>query len=249
MTPLLRKPSLLLAVTALALLPACAQPGAGGASKAEIEKIVREYILENPEIIEEALIALSEKEKIAQAAAAQAAIAANASELYAHAGDFSIGPADAKVTVVEFFDYRCGYCKRSVDWVRALPEEYDGQVRVVFKELPIFGGISETAALAALAAGKQGKYLELHVALMNLKSNDDLTEENIDALAAGVGINVAKMRADMKSPAIEKQLAEMKALGEALAVGGTPGFFIGEQHIEGANTAAIEAAIKDALKS
>lgn len=249
MTPLLRNPSLLLAVTALALLPACAQPGAGGASKSELEKIVREYILENPEIIEEALIALSEKEKIAQAAAAQAAIAANASELYAKASDYSIGPADAKVTVVEFFDYRCGYCKRSVDWVRALPDEYDGEVRVVFKELPIFGGISETAALAALAAGKQGKYLEMHVALMNLKSNDDLTEANIDALAAEAGINIAKMRADMESPAVTKQLAEMKALGEALAVGGTPGFFIGEQHIEGANTAAIEAAIKDALKS
>ena len=110
MTPLLRKPSLVVAVMALALLPACAQPG--GASQSEIEKIVREYILENPEIIEEALIALSEKEKVAQAAAAQAAIAANATELYARAGDYSIGPADAKVTVVEFFDYRCGYCKR-----------------------------------------------------------------------------------------------------------------------------------------
>jgi len=249
MTPLLRKPSLFLAAAVIALLPACAQAGAGGASKSEIEKIVREYILENPEIVEEALIALSEKEKIAQAAAAQAAIDANASQLYAHAGDYSIGPADAKVTVVEFFDYRCGYCKRSVDWVRALPKEYDGEVRVVFKELPIFGGISETAALAALAAGRQGKYFELHVALMNLKSNDDLTEASIDTLAAAAGINVPKMRADMKSPGVARQLAEMKALGEALAVTGTPGFFIGDQHIEGANIPAIEAAIRDALKS
>lgn len=249
MTPLLRKPSLVVAVTALALLPACAQPGAGGASKSEIEKIVREYILENPEIIEEALISLSEKEKIAQAASAQAAIAANASELYAHAGDYSIGPADAKVTVVEFFDYRCGYCKRSVDWVRALPEEYDGEVRVVFKELPIFGGISETAALAALAAGKQGKYLEMHVALMGIKSNDDLTDANIDAVAKAAGINVAKMRADMKSTAVKQQLADMMVLGQNLAVAGTPGFFIADQYIEGANIPLIESAIEDALKS
>ena len=133
--------------------------------------------------------------------------------------------------------------------MRALPEEYDGEVRVVFKELPIFGGISETAALAALAAGKQGKYLEMHVALMNLKSNDDLTEASIDALAAEEGINVAKMRADMKSTAVQQQLADMMVLGQNLAVAGTPGFFIADQYIEGANIPLIESAIEDALKS
>jgi protein-disulfide isomerase len=248
MTPLLRKPLLAAAVAALAFLPACAQPGAGGASKSEIEKIVHEYIVEHQEVIEEALVALSNREKAAQAAAAQAAISDNASQLYSHAGDFSVGPADAEVTIVEFFDYRCGYCKRSVDWVRDLPQSYDGKVRVVYKEFPIFGGISETAALAALAAGKQGKYAEMHVALMNLKSNDDLTEANIDALARDIGIDVAKMRADMKSKAVTQQLADMKSLGEALAVTGTPGFFIGTTHIEGANLPAIERAIKDELK-
>lgn len=248
MTPLLRKPLLALAAASLALLPACADAGAA-ASKSEIEKVVRDYILENPEIIEEALIALDQKQKVAQAAAAQAAIKANADKLYSHEGDYSIGPADAKVTIVEFFDYRCGYCKRSLDWVRALPEEYDGQVRVVFKELPIFGGISETAALAALAAGKQGKYVEMHTGLMRIKSNDDLTEANIDAVAQSAGVNVAKMRADMKSMAVQQQLSDMKALGQNLAVGGTPGFFIGEQHIEGANIPLLESAIEDALKS
>jgi protein-disulfide isomerase len=248
MTPLLRKPLLAIAATSIALmLPACADSGAS-ASKSEIEKIVRDYIMENPEIIEEALIALDQKQKVAQAAAAQAAIKANADKLYSHAGDYSIGPADAKITLVEFFDYRCGYCKRSLDWVRALPEEYDGEVRVVFKELPIFGGISETAALAALAAGKQGKYIEMHSGLMRIKSNDDLTEANIDAVAKAAGINVAKMRADMKSVAVQQQLADAKALGQALAVSGTPGFFIGEQHIEGANIPMLESAIEDALK-
>ena len=83
---------------------------------------------------------------------------------------------------------------------------------------------------------------------MNLKSNDDLTEANIDALARDIGIDVAKMRADMKSKAVTQQLADMKSLGEALAVTGTPGFFIGTTHIEGANLPAIERAIKDELK-
>lgn len=247
MTPIFRKPLLALAATALALLPACAQQG--GSSKAEIEKIIEAYIVENPEIIERAFLALQEKEKVARAEAAKAAIAENASQLYAQKSDYSIGPADAKVTVVEFFDYRCGFCKTSVEDVRGLPEKYDGEVRVVFKELPLFSGISTTAAQAALAAGKQGKYVQMHVALMGLKSNDDLTEDKIDELAGSIGVNVAKMRADMNSPAVLKQLEESTALARTLSVGGTPGFFIGDKHIEGADFAAIEAAIEDELKS
>lgn len=248
MTSPLRKTALALVAVAVSLLPACAQPGAKS-DKAEIEKIVREYILENPEIIEEALVALHEKEKAAQAELVRKAIAANKDALYAHAGDYSIGPADASVTIVEFFDYRCGYCKRSVDWVQKLPAKYDGEVRVVFKELPIFGGISETAALAALAAGKQGKYWEFHSALMKIENNADLTEAKIDETAAALGLNVAKLRADMKGQAVQKQLADMKSLGAALSVTGTPAFFIGDTHIEGANIPVIEKAIEDALKS
>lgn len=247
MNRLLRlSPLLALGFAGLALLPACAQ-GGGGTDKAAVEKIVEEYILANPEIIEKALVALTEKEQAAQASAAKAAIADNASELYNNSTDFFVGPEDAAVTVVEFFDYRCGYCKRSAEWTANLPETYDGEVRVVFKEYPIFGGISETAALAALASGKQGRYIDMHLALMALKSNDDLTEQKIDELALQLGIDVQRMRADMNSDGVKKQLADMQALGRTLNVGGTPGYFVGNQSIEGANLPKIDEAIRAAI--
>lgn len=236
-------PFLALGFAGLALLPACAQ-GGGATDKAEVEKIVREYILANPEIIEEALVALTEKERLAQASATQAAIADNRDALYSQADDYFVGPEDAAVTVVEFFDYRCGYCKRSAEWTANLPKTYDGQVRVVFKEYPIFGGISETAALAALASGKQGKYIDMHLALMGLKSNDDLTEQKIDELAMQIGIDVQRMRSDMASEGVKAQLADMQQLGRTLNVGGTPGYFVGDQTIEGANLPKIDEAIR-----
>ena len=239
-------PFLALGFAGLVLLPACAQ--GGGTDKAAVEKIVEEYILANPEIIEKALVALSEKERLAQASATKAAISDSADELYNNSTDFFVGPEDAAVTVVEFFDYRCGYCKRSAEWTANLPDTYNGEVRVVFKEYPIFGGISETAALAALASGKQGKYIDMHLALMALKSNDDLTEQKIDDLALQLGIDVQRMRADMKSEAVTQQLADMQALGRTLNVGGTPGYFIGDQAIEGANLPKIDETIRAALE-
>lgn len=243
---MLRKTSLVFAMTAIALTPACAQDS-GSMDRDEVEKIVREYILENPEIIEEALIALTEKDRLEQMQADKDLIAENASALYGEDNAYGIGPEDAEITIVEFFDYRCGYCKTSVDWVRALPEDYDGNVRVVFRELPIFGGISETASLAALAAGKQGKYVEMHMALMGIKQNKDLTDAKIDEVAASVGVNVKKMRADMRSQDVQKQLADSKALARKLQVEGTPNFFLGDTVVRGAGEGMVRAAIEEAL--
>ena len=238
------------ALAMVAMTPACADASKTTTSqeRSDIEQIVHEYIVTHPEVIEEAIYALNARDRAQAAADAKAAITANYDALYNLSTDYSIGPADAPVTLVEFFDYRCGYCKRSVDYVQGLPEAYDNKVRVVFKEYPIFGGISEDAALAALAAGKQGKYREMHVALMKLKSNDDLTSKKIDALAEGIGIDVRKMRADMKSIAVQKQLDETQQLGHALDLFGTPGFYIGETHIEGANQQGVAEAIEAALE-
>jgi protein-disulfide isomerase len=234
----------------VAMTPACAEGNKAPVTmeRAELETIIHEYIVTHPEVIEEAIIALNARDRANAAKAAQEAISQNKDQLYNLDTDHFIGPADAPVTVVEFFDYRCGYCKRSMPFVQELPEKYDNKVRVVFKEYPIFGGISETAALAALAAGKQDKYYDMHVALMNLKSNDELTEKKIDELAEEVGVDVRKMRADMQSVVLKKQLDDMQRLGHALNLSGTPGFYVGDTAIEGADEQGVRNAIKKELE-
>ncbi|MEM1149714.1 MAG: DsbA family protein [Pseudomonadota bacterium] len=238
-------------MSSLLLLPACAQDSAAAdsattVSRGEVEEIIRDYLLENPEIIEEALVELSARQKAEDERAAREALAASTDALYNNASDYAIGPEDAAVTVVEFFDYRCGFCKRAVDDVAGLPATYDGNVRVVFKELPILSPESRQAALAALAAGQQGKYFEMHVALMEHRGN--YTDPEINALAADVGVDVEQMRADMASDEIQKQLADVSALARTLGVNGTPAFFVGETAIAGADLPAVTRAIEDALQ-
>jgi len=239
--------SFALAATAIALTPACAQGQVDAADKEAIEKVVYDYIMENPEIIEEALIALNEKRAEEEAETARLAIADNLDALTNHPGDYSVGPADAAVTVVEFFDYRCGFCKRSAEWTTELPEKYDNKVRVVFKELPILSAESEKAALAAVAAGKQDKYVEMHMALMELDNSSGFGPEQIDAAAESIGVDVATMRADMKSIEVQKNVADAKSLARTLGITGTPNFIVGTQQVSGADTASVEALIEAAL--
>jgi len=239
--------SMALAATAIALTPACAQSDVNTADKEAIEKIVYDYIMENPQVIEDALIALSEQRSAEEAAMAMAAIEENQDALINNAADYSIGPADAPVTVVEFFDYRCGYCKQSADWATALPEQYDNKVRVVFKEFPILSAESEKAALAAIAAGKQGKYIEMHMALMELDNGSGFGPEQIDEAAASVGVDVTLMRADMKSIDVQKAVADAKSLARSLGITGTPNFIVGNELVAGADTRSVEAMIEAAL--
>lgn len=239
--------SMALAATAIALTPACAQGQVDTADKEAVEKIVYNYIMENPEIIEEALIALSEKRAAEESAAAMAAIADNQDALINNPADYFVGPADAPVTVVEFFDYRCGFCKRSAQWATEIPEQYDNKVRVVFKEFPILSTESEKAALAAIAAGKQDKYLEMHMALMELDNGSGFGPEEIDAAAESVGVDVDKMRADMKSIDVQKTVADAKSLARTLNITGTPNFIVGTEMVSGADTQQVEALIEAAL--
>ncbi|MEM1087360.1 MAG: DsbA family protein [Pseudomonadota bacterium] len=232
-----------MAISAIALTPACAQQSAEAVNKDAVEQIVRDYILENPEIIEEALIALQDKRDAEEQMAASKALSENADALFNTASDYSVGPADAPVTVVEFFDYRCGFCKRSTDWAIGLSESYEGQVRVVFKELPILSAESEKAALAALAAGKQDKYVDIHRTLMELDNSSGFDKDAIDGAAKAAGVDVAKMRADMDSVEVQRQLAEMKALARTLNITGTPTFVVGTSVVPGADQDAVRALI------
>lgn len=241
-------PILAAPVTALALAAACTEPSAADEtelSRADVEMIVREYILEHPEIIEEALIELSARQQAAETAAARQAIIDNADRLYNSDIAYSIGPDDAEVTLVEFFDYRCGFCKRVVDDIAALPAAHDGRVRVVFKELPILSAESRQAALAALAAGEQGKYFDMHLALMEATSS--YSDAEINRIAEDAGVDVAKMRADMKSTEVQEKLSASLELARDLGVNGTPAFFIGEETVSGADLARVNRLIEEAL--
>lgn len=237
-----------LMVAALFAASACAQGGADGPMNREaVEQIVHDYILEHPEIIEEALIRLSQEADARDAETKREAIQSNFDAIYKSEADYSIGPEDAPVTIVEFFDYRCSYCKRSMEWTMALPDDHDGQVRVVFKELPILSPESEKAALAALAAGLQGKYAEMHRELMEMDNSTGFDPEDIDAAAERAGVDVAQMREDMDSVRLKKVVADNKSLARKLGVDGTPAFFIGEAVVPGANQEMVFRLIENEL--
>ncbi|NNC36912.1 MAG: disulfide bond formation protein DsbA [Acidimicrobiales bacterium] len=218
----------------------CAE--AGPADKAEIEKIVKEYLLENPEIIREALVVLQERED-------KASITNVAKELRNDPRDFSIGPKDAKVTMVEFFDYNCTYCKKSTDWVQKVIKQHPEDVRVVFKELPILDGRTRTsrnAAKAAMAAQRQGKYFEMHLALMD---SSVLSKDFINKTAKKLGLDMDKFAADMKDKALDAQLESALILANRIpGLTGTPFFVINDEFLASGNTRALQVMLDKALK-
>jgi len=224
---------------------ACAQEGAAPADRAATEEIVREYILANPEIIEEALIALNEKRTAAEEADARIAVAANTDKLIKASGDYSIGPEDAAVTVVEFFDYRCGPCRASMETINALPERYDGQVRVIFKEFPILSTESRVAAVAALAAGRQDKYIEMHREFM--KSPSKFAEADIVKIAERIGLDMEQWMEDRQDKALRDQIDDTYALAQTIGANATPTFVIGDTLFSGLDRARLESLITDGI--
>ncbi|WP_374375793.1 DsbA family protein [Dongia sp.] len=201
------------------------------AQKQAIEEIVRAYLLENPEVIKEAIQALQAKEQAAEANQQAGALAANKDSLFADPLAPIAGNPIGDATIVEFFDYKCPYCKRVTPALADLLAEDKG-VRIVFKEFPILGESSVVAARAALAAVKQDRYLDIHNALMAHRG--DFDEAAITAIATELGLDVERLKADMKAPEIDQQLKANHELALTLGIRSTPTFVIGDQIVPGA---------------
>lgn len=228
----------------------CAEAGTiSNADKTEIEEIIRSYLLENPEILREVSQALREKELAAEAELNKLSLVAAKDALFNDPRDVSIGPKDAKVTIVEFFDYNCGFCKRATPWVEETIEKYGDDVRVVFKELPILDDRSKTsrpAAKAALAAARQGKYSAMHFALME---KPRITSDSIRETAEDIGLDMRKFDADLADPSIETHIDDTLALANNIpALTGTPFFVINDDYVSGADTNRLQALLDSALE-
>jgi protein-disulfide isomerase len=241
--------AVLLAVAALAVapLPAAAQEASDrfdDAERAAIEAIVRDYLIENPEIIREALQVLRQREELAQQEQQQEQILALGAQLFDDPNSPIMGNPDGDVTVVEFFDYNCGYCKTVREDLFELVEQ-DSEVRVVFKELPILRQSSVIAARAALAAQEQELYVDYHNALMAHRGA--LDEGTIFAIAEEVGLDAEQLRADMQDPAVDEAIAANLQLAQALGVRGTPAFVVGDRLIPGAvGLEELQRAVEEA---
>jgi protein-disulfide isomerase len=199
--------------------------------KRSIEAVIKNYLITNPEIFLEVQSALEAKMAKEESEKTKALVAEHGKEIYRAAGAPVAGNPDGDITVVEFFDYNCGYCKRGFGDVAKLVET-DKNVRVVFKEFPILRDESEQASKVALAAKMQGKYWEVHRALISTKG---LVNEAVALKAAeGLGLDMAKLKADMSSPEIKAELDRVKELAKTLSINGTPHFLVGDRAIGGA---------------
>jgi protein-disulfide isomerase len=199
---------------------------------------VHAYLMAHPEVIREAAVKLNENDRLAALKASTAAIDRYRNQLERDNRDFVANP-DGKITVVEFFDYRCGYCKLAAPEVVKLIKD-SPDVRFVFKEFPIFGEVSDTAAKIALTPEAKAKGVELYKVLMDDKALD---EAALDRHLAEVGINPAAAHAAAEHPMIQRQILDTHALAEALKIDGTPAFIVGDTMIPGADMNALRAAI------
>lgn len=201
------------------------------ARRQEIETIVREYLRAHPEIVMEALQEMERRDQEAQQKQRAETIRARLADLTQDPASPVAGNPKGSVTIVEFFDYQCGYCKREAGEMKKLLQA-DPDVRVVYKDLPILGPASVFAARAALAAQKQGKHEALHTAL--LETSERLTDQEVLRLAAQAGLNTAQLEKDMADPSVTAALDRNFQLQRALNIQGTPALIVGTEFIPGA---------------
>jgi protein-disulfide isomerase len=226
---------LAVAATASLLLTGCQN-----ANDEAFGQRVRAYLLAHPEVIQETIEKLQQNQQAESLKVAAASLKTYRSQLEQDERDYVANP-QGSITVVEFFDYNCGYCKLAApEVVKLIAENPD--VRVVFKEFPIFGGDSNLAAEVILSDIAKPKSLELYRSFMATKPLDGRA---IDRILREAGIDPAVARAQGKSKAVQKQLADVRALATGLRIDGTPAFVVGDRIIPGADMAALRLAIAE----
>jgi protein-disulfide isomerase len=225
------------------ILAACAVALAGcGGSDKGFDDRVHAYLLSHPEVIQEAADALQKKDQLRVAARAQAAIGQSRAALEHDPRDFVANPS-GKVTVTEFYDYRCPHCVNAATAVVKLIHD-DPDVRFVFKEFPIFGADSETAAAAAIAVKQAGgDYLGVYSDFMAARP---LTSDAVQRILAAHGVDISRLQQPAFQKAASDQLLATRRLAVALGVEGTPAFIVGDTMIPGEDMDAVHAAINAA---
>lgn len=215
---------------------ALAAAGMDASERTAIEAVVREYILNHPEILPEAIQRLQERGSAGQLAEVR-------DQVERPFPGAVLGNPDGKVTLVEFVDFACGYCRQSVADIEALTRA-NPDLKVVIREFPILSPASADAAKMALAAARQGRYRQFHQAMF---SGERPSEQSIAAAASKAGLNVPEARRVAVSPEIEAELRRNRELAARLQINGTPAWVIGDRLIEGAvGQAELEKAISEA---
>jgi len=221
-----------------------AEPVADG-KRSEFDRMLKEYLTEHPEAIQDALDLLASRKAAAKAEQQKSTIKASSRELFSSPRQVTLGNRAGDVTLVEFFDYNCGFCKRALADLLELMNN-DPKLKVVLKEYPILGPDSVEAARVAVAVRMQdaggGRYLAFHRKLLENRGHNDKAR----ALAAAeeAGLDMARLERDVASEEVTKSLDESMRLGKALAINGTPGYVVGERVIVGA---LGERVLKDSI--
>lgn len=212
----------------------------GGLEKAQVEAIVKEYLLREPEILFEMQTAFQRNQLATQTLAAEGAweklLATSKDDPY-------IGRKDAPITIVEFSDYDCGVCKAAVPWVMAQVDDRRSDIKVIVKESAVRGEDSRRAAIAAMAAHQQGKYRDMHVALMKAPANA-YTPANLEMIAQSVGLDIARWKKDMADANLIKRVDRSVEEFDMAGLQGTPSFLINGRFVGGFGQEELESLIE-----
>lgn len=211
--------------------PASAQKALSTAEKSQVEKMIADYLMENPEALRAALENMQAHYETLEMERKKQALKNNADALYRTKGDFSMGPEDAPITIVEFFDYNCGYCKRVFEPLMQVMQE-NTDVRLIFKEMPILSESSAEAAEIALAIEDKMKFLTFHTKLMTHKGS--INSALIDRTLEELDLSPAAIRKTAKNAKIAQLINNNQRLASRLGITGTPAFVVNDELLPGA---------------